>query len=124
MIKIKKLSCNFSGHVYFIAADSRSEVISYLNKKYKSNLEKEDDKGILGTSFSTELASKFYYHIWIKKSQLNFEFFQVIQHEALHTAIAILLQCGCWLTNSSEEAYTYLTDDLAKQIYNQIKTVR
>ena len=51
--------------------------------------------------------------IWLKKGKANHP---ELCHEAFHAAHWILQRAGCWLTDSSEEAYAYLIQYIFKEI--------
>lgn len=45
----------------------------------------------------------------------------ILQHELLHAVIYILRESGIKLSSKSEEAYTYLLEDITKKVLKHIK---
>ena len=115
---IHRLNCNYSQHLYLFTGTSRVAMIKYINKKYNAELEEEADEGKnMGLSYRVEHKDKAdHFYIWVNPKLRGIERYGTIYHESFHIAFKILSMIGSWPSNSSEEAYAYLIDDIAEQI--------
>jgi len=121
-IKIEKLKCNYTQYLFLAKCETKEELVKYLNEEYDLNLVEEPEPKTLGTSYRVEHDDKAdHFYIWIKPRQRGKSLYGTIYHESLHIVFKIFSMIGTWQSNSSEEAYTYLVDDISDQVYELIK---
>lgn len=56
--------------------------------------------------------------VWLERAPQNFETRGIVNHELFHATSSILRRAGVTLTESSEEAYAYLFQEITSQFYS------
>jgi len=119
LIALKHIVRSYHSEVLLLVGP-RKDVGEYLGKRFKTELPKFLEGG--GCSFTMERA----YIVVIEcspKKLFKLEYLALLSHELLHCTFAILKDVGFTHSSDSEEAYTYLLQELMVSFLDAVKNV-
>ena len=116
-------------HIYVETFGANIYYICCSRERYKELIKKEFDgkcpekgEGIRGTAEGYDKDGQIIDVIWINDKCSND--LSVVVHEAFHVVHNILQHKGLWLTDSSEEVYAYLLQQIVQEIIEFRKAKR
>lgn len=87
-----------------------------LVKEHFDKIPPEKDFSVTGTAEGYEKKNRIVDVVWINSGCLKRHRVGVLSHECFHVVHNIMQRAGVWLTDSSEEAYTYLLQYIINEI--------
>lgn len=118
-IKAYKFVIEPYGRRMMVFVGSRERFVYTMKKEYNIDIDSVGERD--GEHAYVEYQGKnsplfSFRYIWLKKLKKTPEYMGLLAHECLHATFEILDWAGMKYTRDGEEAYTYLLDNMIRQI--------
>jgi len=112
----------YTDNLYLVRARNRLELLKAVNKKLNVEIDlrdEEEDRTSCGSFYAVEdRKSTMRFYLWIDNKGTKKYRFATIVHESAHATYQILRHVGIELKWPTEEAYTYLQEDIIRKVSN------
>lgn len=100
----------FKKDIAFFNGSSVNEINNFL-KKFNYSVDEKEFQRICGKFIMFENTASL---VWVRDKTKNIN--PVLSHEIFHCAVAILNSIGVSFSDSSEEVYAYLIEEITRKI--------